>query len=103
MSGEFGSYTSGYFHTQMDVASGDVASGRLESTRVWADFLANFAKVAKAISWAEEYDSSEATSIRTMIEKMPALKADLEKIEGFLRPYQEVADAAVRKHIEDHS
>lgn len=95
MSGEFGTCGSGYFHTQIDNAADDLASGSEAMTRAWAPFFDAFRPVAKAICWVEASDSSPAHSIEETIARLPALKAALAQVEAFVEPYKVIARRAV--------
>lgn len=99
MSREFGSYASGYLHTQIECAADDLAGGRDATTRVWADLIKAFHPVAYAICSSEACDSGEYDSIMRSIEQMPALKAALAKAEAHIDPYRRVMEEAVRNKV----
>lgn len=101
MSREFGSYHAGYFHYQMETAADDCLSGHDELTRLWGAFLREFAHVAYAIASSEANDSGPDYPIFETMERLPELKRRLAAIEAYTAPYRAVAEAAVRRHIED--
>lgn len=101
MSREFGEYYSGgYFHDKISYAAEDCKEGRDQLTRLWGEFLEEFKDVAYQISNSEAADSGPDAPISETIMKMPALKRKLDAIEGFILPYQRVAQEAVRKALE---
>ena len=99
MSREFGSYTSGYFHYQMEVAAEDCKQGDYELTKLWGEFLAEFYDVAYAIASVEAGDSSPEDSILTTMRKMEGLQARLNDIKEYLKPFDRVAQVAVREAL----
>lgn len=103
MSGEFGSYNSGYFHDQMQYAAADLAGGRDALSREWARFFEEFAPIARAISWSEACDSGPYYPITETIARIPRLKELLRGIEQHVQVYKEVADEAVRKAVKDRA
>lgn len=100
MSREFGSYTSGYFDTQIETAAYDCLGGHYEHTRLWGEFLKEFSEVAYGIASAEAYDWSEGGAVIRSIRHFPAIRQALKDIEEYLKPFQDVADEAVRKAID---
>lgn len=86
--------------SQVEQAAEDCAGGRDEMTRMWGEFLREFAPIAKSICWSEAGDSSEADTIWKCIEQIPQLKKKLEKIESKLDTYRVVAEEAVRRKAE---
>jgi hypothetical protein len=100
MSREFGSYSSGYFDTQMEYAAEDCQRGRDALTRQWGVFLEAFKPVAVAIASSEACDSGPDYPIMETISAMPALRAALDEIERHVSVYRDVAQAAVREHLE---
>jgi predicted MarR family transcription regulator len=96
MSREFGSYTSGYFDSQMEQAASDLMTGSYALTRAWAPFFEEFCPVAYAIASSEAGDSGPDYSILETIRHIERLKALLGDIERHVEPYKRVADAAVR-------
>lgn len=102
MSGEFGSYCGGYFHTQIMYATDDLRDGTLATTRLWADFFQEFQPIARDIAYAEASDSSEAQAIMTMIQQLPRLKKALADVDAAMDVYRDVMAAAVNKEKEAH-
>lgn len=100
MSREFGSYGGGYFHSKMNDAADDLASGRDDMTKLWGKFFDAFRDVAYAIASSEACDSSEDHTIVETIQHLPAMKAALTAIEHHVRVYDDVAKDAVRKALE---
>ena len=103
MSREFGSYDSGYFHTQMENAASDLANGSDELSRIWAGFFQEFQHIAYAIASSEACDSGEDYPILETIQRMEALKRQLGRVEEFVKPYRAVAAAAVRQALKDQA
>ena len=104
MSGEFGSYTSGYFWSQIEQGAQDCRQGDDELTRLWGAFLEEFAPIAQAISWSEAGDSGPHSSIIETIQRMPELRRRLSDIENYVAVFKRVADEAVRRKLsEDES
>jgi hypothetical protein len=101
MSGEFGSYNNGYFHTQMETAAYDCTNGRDQLTKLWGKFLHAFVPVAEGISYSEAYDSGPDDPIVVNIRQLKALRAALDEIEDYLRPYERVMQQAVREYQKD--
>ena len=104
MSGEFGSYQGGYFHSQIDTAATDLANGTLQTTRMWAPFFAAFRPVAEAIAYAEARDCSEAETIMETIKALPALKRALDDIDSAMQTYRDVIRAyrdVIRATVEE--
>lgn len=99
MSGEFGQYNSGYFHTQMGYAAEDLASGSDALSREWAVFFKEFVPIAHAISWSEACDSSPAYPITETINRIGRLQEILGQIEKHVRLYKRVADDAVQEAL----
>jgi predicted MarR family transcription regulator len=99
MSREFGSYTSGYFDTQIEQAASDLMTGQYALTRAWAPFFEEFCSVAVAISSSEAGDSGPDYSILETIRHIDRLKVLLADIERHVEPYKRVAEAAVRDAI----
>ena len=101
MSGEFGSYTSGYFWQQIEQAAEDCKGGGDEMTRLWGAFLVEFAPIAQAIAWSEAGDSGEHGSILETIQRMPHLKQRLAAIENYVAVFRRVADEAIRRQLSE--
>ena len=99
MSREFGSYVSGYFHDQIEVAADDCLSGSDELTRLWGDFLKEFSYIAYYISTSEAHDGEPHLPILATIEKMDILEKKLSGINSFIDPYKKVAEKAVHDAI----
>ena len=101
MSREFGSYCSGYFHSQMSYAAEDLAEGEGELTRLWGKWFREFYDIAYAIANYEAADSGLYDPIMTTIKKLPALKAAMAAIEEYLRPFEDVIEEAVREKVKE--
>lgn len=101
MSGEFGSYNEGYFHSQMEYAADDCLGGSYEITKKWGEFLNEFRDVATAISWAEACDTGESHAIIESMKKIELLEQKLRDIKQYLRPFKDVAEKLTQKSIED--
>ena len=102
MSGEFGSYYSGYFDSQIKYATDDLRGGELATTRLWAKFFEELQPVAGAIAYAEASDTSEAHAIVTIVQQMPRLKQALDEIDKAMSTYREAMETAVRNAMEAH-
>lgn len=98
MSGEFGSYTNGYLHSQMECAADDLASGSQKTTRAWADLVVEIAKVSRAICWSEAGDSSESEAILKSIERLPAIRRCVDNLDSHFDTYKRVAEDAIKNH-----
>lgn len=101
LSREFGSYMSGYFHSQIDYAASDLAEGKGELTRLWGKWLEEFYKIAYAIASYEADDSGMYDPIVTTIKTLPALRVAMAAIEEYLDPFEDVMEMAVREKVED--
>ena len=99
MSREFGSYMSGYFHTQIEYAADDCLCGRDGITRLWGEFLKAFYPVAYAISTSEACDSDVDYPIMECIRQMPELESRLKDISEYLRPFEDVIDEAIKDFV----
>ncbi len=99
MSREFGSYSAGYLHSQIENAADDLAGGRDAMTRAWAAFFRAFHPVAYAICSSEACDSGEDDSILETIKQLPELQAALDKVRAHVRPFEMVAQEAVRQAL----
>lgn len=100
MSGEFGSYGGGYFHTQIEQAADDcLSSGNEQITREWGKVLQAFYPVAHAISWCEARDSGVDAPIMATIEHLPDIQKAIDDVKRYVRPFQDIADAALRHAI----
>jgi hypothetical protein len=103
MSREFGSYTSGYFHEQIDNCAVDCLKGRDPLTRLWGEFLQELYPVAYCIATSEAGDGGPHDSIITTIDKIETLKQKLQNIQGFIDPYKRVAEDAIRQMAEKNN
>lgn len=101
MSREFGSYVSGYFHSQIDYAAGDLAEGNGELTRLWGKWFREFYDTAYAIASYEAGDSGTYYPVITTIKALPALKQAMADIEEYLRPFERVMEEAIREKVKD--
>jgi hypothetical protein len=101
VSGEFGDYQGGYFHTKIENAAADLTGGSGALTRLWAPVLEAFTPVARAISWHEASDSDESYPIEATIEHMDAIKAALKRVEDHVAVYRRVRDNAIRDYMKN--
>ena len=99
MSREFGSYHAGYFHTQIETAASDLAGGSDNLSRVWAKWFEAFSPVAYQICNSEAGDSDVDAPILATIAALPSLRAALKAAEDHVRPYDAVAQRAVREAL----
>lgn len=97
MSREFGSYTAGYFHQQIETAANDCLAGRDQLTKLWGEFLREFQPIAYAISSSEECDSGPEYPIMETMQHLPAMIKRMDNIEQFMNTYKRVAEEAVKK------
>lgn len=101
MSREFGSYDSGFFHTQIENAAGDLEGASDETSRVWAPFFRAFFPVAYAIASSEAGDSGEDASILETIKALPALQEALDAVKAHVAAYDAIAKAAVQAALKN--
>ncbi len=101
MSREFGSYMSGYFHSQIEYAAEDLAEGRGELTHLWGEWFREFYDVAYAIANFEASDSGEWDPIMATIKALPTLKKAIAAIEHYLMPYEDVIEATLREKVQE--
>ena len=99
MSGEFGSYEGGYFWYQMENASIDCLKSDNDITKLWGEFLKEFAPIARAISWFEAADSGVDYPIEESMKRLPELKKRLDDIQKYVTPFEAIAKQAVRDYI----
>lgn len=97
MSREFGSYYSGYLHSQIGTAADDLDGGDDATTRAWAPLMRELYPVMCAICSSEAGDASEAASIFASMEAIPRLRAEIDKLEKHFASYREVARRAVEQ------
>lgn len=102
MSREFGSYSGGYFHTQMQYAADDCLSGKDEITRLWGKFFDEFKEIAYAIASSEASDSSADYPIFETIKRIDTIKKRIEEIENYCYVFDQVAKKAVQNYIEEN-
>ena len=100
MSREFGSYSAGYFHYQMETAAEDCKSGNDELTRLWGEFFEEFKHIAYAIASSEAGDSGADFPIYETMRNLPSIKDKIAKIEEYIQPFEAVAKRAIRDKIE---
>jgi hypothetical protein len=100
MSREFGSYASGYLHTQIEYAASDLEHGRDATTRAWSKFFRAFHPVAYAICSSEACDSGEDDSIVATIKALPELQAALDEMKQHVALYDRLMKDAVRAALE---
>lgn len=103
MSREFGSYMSGYFHSQIGGAASDLAEGSHELTRLWGKWFEEFYDIAYAIASCEANDSGAYDPIMTTIQKLSALEQAMAAIKEYLIPFEDVMEMAIREKIEEDS
>lgn len=99
MSGEFGSYRSGHFWEQMQIAAEDLEGGHDPLTKKWGVFFRAFERIAHDIAWSEAYDTGPEHAIMETIKRLPDLKQALAEIEQFVKPYQAIAEMAVKEAL----
>lgn len=100
MSREFGQYNNGYFHDNIRRAIEDLKEeSREEFHKEFIPLFEELYEIAWAISSVEAGDSGLYRSINETIERLPAVKKSLAKLEDYLEPYSEVAREAVRQAL----
>ena len=83
MSREFGECIGGYFHDKIDYALNDLKdSSHIELHKKLIPFFESLYKVAYQISSVEAADSGEQASIEALIEQIPVMIEELQKIRG---------------------
>jgi len=83
MSREFGECIGGYFHDKIDYALNDLKdSSHIELHKKLIPFFESLYKVAYQISSVEAADSGEQASIEALIEQIPVMIEELQKIQG---------------------
>ena len=83
MSREFGECIGGYFHDKIDYALNDLKdSSHIELHKKLIPFFESLYKVAYQISSVEAADSGEQVSIEALIEQIPVMIEELQKIQG---------------------
>ena len=98
MSREFGEHSGGFFHQKIQGAAEDcLYESKNELTKLYGQFLVDFYEIAYKISSFEAYDSGFEAPITETIQRLPALKKRLQDIEDYIKPYKDVAEAAVRQ------
>lgn len=95
MSREFGSYCSGYLHTQIAQAADDCRQGSNEITKLYAPVFDRLYKIIYSICNLEACDSGAYDPIMKSIEELPKLREELDKIDEYLQPYKDVMREAV--------
>ena len=100
MSREFGSYSSGYFHMQMENAADDCERGGHEITRRWGKVLRAFVPIAYAIANVEAADSGEDDPIMESIRQWEELQRAMDDVRDYLYPFKRVMEEAVREEVE---
>ena len=82
MSREFGECIGGYFHDKIDYALNDLKdSSHIELHKKLIPFFESLYKVAYQISSVEAADSGEQASIEALIEQIPVMISELQKIQ----------------------
>ena len=100
MSREFGQYNNGYFHDNIRRAVEDLKDEAREGFhKEFIPLLEELYEIAYVISSVEAGDSGLYRSINETIERLPAMKKNLAKLEEYLEPYSEVAREAVRQAL----
>lgn len=101
MSREFGQYCAGYFHDNLRRATEDLKEeAREDFHKQFIPLFEELYEIAYAISSVEACDSSIDRSVFETIERMPAIKKSIQKLEDYLYPFSEVARTAVRNALE---
>ena len=101
MSREFGEGPGGFFHDKIRNALEDLRhEADFELHKEFVPLLESLYEIAYAISSAEAYDSGIDRTISTTLQELPKMKKFIAEMEKSLRPYQDVADQAVRDYIE---
>ena len=82
MSREFGECTGGYFHDKIDYALNDLKdSSHIELHKKLIPFFESLYKVAYQISNVEAADNGEQASVDALMEQIPVMIAELQKIQ----------------------
>ncbi len=103
MSREFGGNGGygGFFHDKIRNAKEDLeGEASFELHKEFIPLLESLYEIAYAISSVEAGDSCIDRTISTTLQELPKMKKWVAKMEESLRPYQDVAEAAVRDYIE---
>ena len=96
MSGEFGSYTGGYVHDQIDYAADDCQASDEPMTRLLGDILRALHPIARGVCWHEAADSGPEAPVMAAMEALPAVRAAVRAMEKHVEPYRRVAERAIR-------
>jgi len=100
MSREFGEYMGGYFHDKIRNALYDLENESFHGLhKEFIPLFKSLYEVAYAISSVEAGDSNIERTISTTLLELPRMKKCLADVEESLKPYKQVAEDAVRKHI----
>ena len=89
MSGEFGSYGTGYFDDLIRLCADDATGAGFAITRRWGEVLEAFVPIARALAYAEASDSSEADAILESIKCIGQVKLALQQVQEYLYPAQQ--------------
>ena len=94
---EFGSDRKGCFFEQIETAYEDCIDGSNNLTRLWGAVLKEFYPVSIAINQSESCYGNEAHSIMESMRQMAKIQSALNVVKQYLKPYDEVAEEAVRR------
>ena len=105
MSREFGEYGGGgYFHDKMRAALEDLQDcAREDFHKKFIPLFEELYDLAYAISSVEACDSGIDRSIFQALESLPKMKKTLNEIQEDLTAYRRVAEAAVRKAVDEQT
>ena len=100
MSGEFGEFQGGYLHAQILQHAEDCLACDNKLTKLWGEFFKALHPMMHDLCWFEAGDSHFASSVAGCIKDLPELQRCLNDIKNFTKPYEEVAQNAVREYVE---
>ncbi len=97
MSREFGDeLMSGFMHQKIEYAAEDCKHGRYELTHKLGDVLKSLSDIAYSVSSAEAGDAIEGDAIINAIKELKSLKASVQRLEDYLKPYDDVMKSTIR-------
>jgi hypothetical protein len=101
MSYEFGNYVGGYFHNKIYSAKEDLEQeAKFELHKRLIPFFGMLHEVSFAISAVEAGDSGEDRSVFAMLDNLPLMISELEKLDAELEIFRRVAREAVQRQLE---
>ena len=100
MSGEFGSDDRGYIHTQIDQHAEDCLRRDTELTKLWGELFKAMSPMTHIMCWYEAADSAYHSYVQVCIKELPELQKRLNNIKEFIKPFEDVANNAVREYAE---